>query len=152
MYLEKNIHWMRCALKLAEEAFEINEVPVGALIVEQDQIVASAKNACIQQCDPTAHAEMLVLKKAMLKNRCLHLKDATLYVTLEPCMMCLGAIMHAGVQRVFFGAYDTKAGALGGLANLLSNFSGTCRPDVWGGLCAEESAHLLKKFFQKKRK
>lgn len=103
-----DLQWMAQALMLAEEAGQQGEVPVGAVLVKENKLLIGAGNATIQQCDPTAHAEIQVLRQAALQLGGNHLRSTTLYVTLEPCLMCLGAIIQVQIQRVVFGAYDPK--------------------------------------------
>ena len=144
--------WMQKALVLAQQAGHTGEVPVGAILVKEGIVLAAASNAALQQGDPTAHAEMLVLRRGAQQLQTHRLHHTTLYVTLEPCLMCVGAIMQWQVQRVVFGAYDTNKGAMGSTVDILSNKSLEWRPDVVGGLLAEESSYLLRKFFKIVRK
>ncbi|MDB6095798.1 MAG: zinc-binding protein [Francisellaceae bacterium] len=111
-------YWMQEALKLAEYAQLKGEVPVGAILTYQDNIIASGWNQPIQSHDPSAHAEIITIRKAGQQLQNYRLLDTTLYVTLEPCVMCLGAIMQARIKRLVFGAFDVKRGALGGTVNL----------------------------------
>lgn len=143
--------WMQLALQLAKQALEKDEVPVGAVLVKNNTVLASAGNASIAHCDPTAHAEILVLREAALKLQTPKLHETTLYVTLEPCPMCLGAIIQAQVQRVVFGAYDTQAGAAGTAFNLLQSPTVIWRPEILGGVNGESSYDLLRSFFKKRR-
>ena len=143
--------WMQCALSLAKEASLCKEVPVGAILIQEEQILAQAHNATLAHCDPTAHAEILALRQGALKLGTPHLKEATLYVTLEPCPMCLGAIIQAQIKRVVFGAYDTHAGAAGSVFNLLQNPGVVWRPDIIGGVYEEQAGKLLRLFFQNRR-
>jgi tRNA(adenine34) deaminase len=143
--------WMQEALKLAEQASFHDEVPVGAVLIQGEELLAMASNATLAQCDPTAHAEILVLRQGALKLGNPRLKNATLYVTLEPCPMCLGAIIQAQVKRVVFGAYDTQLGAAGSSLNLLHAPNLIWRPDMIGGMYAERAGELLRLFFQKRR-
>jgi tRNA(adenine34) deaminase len=145
-------HWMAQALMLAQQAGQQEEVPVGALLVTRDKLLASAGNASRQQCDPTAHAEMLVLRQAARQSKHNYLHDTTLYVTLEPCLMCLGAIIHLQVSRVVFGAYDPARGAAGSSLDILQFPGIQWRPDMIGGVSSEQSCELLRSFFQQQRR
>ena len=148
---ETDSYWMRKALLLAERAKGQGEVPVGAIIVYEQQVVAEGWNQPTALQDPTAHAEILALRQAADVLNNYRLLNTTLYVTLEPCVMCAGAIIHARVKRVVFGAYDPKAGAAGSVFDVL----GTRKLNhcvAWqGGLLAEECAQQLKSFFQQRR-
>src|SRR6186713_338825 len=110
--------WMQKALTLAKEAIQNDEVPVAALLVMNEEMIASASNAVIQQCSPLAHAEMLVIQQASKELGYYKLRGTTLYVTLEPCLMCLGAVIQAQISRVVFGAYDTSGGAISNQLNV----------------------------------
>lgn len=145
-------HWMRHALRLAEQAGREGEVPVGAVLVKDGQLIAEGWNRPINQNDPSAHAEIQALRAAgqMLGNY--RLVDTTLYVTLEPCTMCAGAIIHARVARVVFGAYDPKSGAAGSVFNVLNSDQYNHRVDLLGGVLGDECATLLTGFFRQRRK
>ena len=142
---------MHAALAEAEVAIGNGEVPVGAAVVVDGKIIAKDHNRSITESDPSAHAEIVVLRAAgaSLKNH--RLPDATLFVTLEPCVMCLGAIVQSRVKRVVFGAYDEKAGALGSVEDLLESRALNHRFEINGGLLAEESSRLLRQFFKARR-
>ncbi len=143
---------MRSALALAREAAEAGEVPVGAVVVKDDHIVGRGYNQPISRHDPSAHAEVMALRDAA---RCLgnyRLTDCDLYVTLEPCCMCVGAIMHARIARVFFGAADPKTGACGSVVDLFAESRLNHHANVNGGVLAEESSTLLREFFAGRRK
>lgn len=144
-------HWMRFALKSAEKAANQGEVPIGALLVQNNQIITKSWNQPIRLSDPTAHAEILVLRQAgeILKNY--RLLDTTLYVTLEPCSMCAGAMLHARIKRLVFGAFDPKTGAAGSACQLFHGNHVNHQIDVFGGVLSEECALLLKDFFKAKR-
>jgi len=146
-----HIHWMREALKQAHKAEAKGEVPVGAVLVKGDKLIAKAYNRPISKNDPTAHAEIIALRKAGEKLNNYRLPDTTLYVTLEPCAMCVGAIIHARVSRVVFGAKDPKTGALGGVFDLSVSDLSNHKPKVISGIMEDECANLLKSFFVKKR-
>lgn len=146
---DRDIHYMRQALVCAREAQE--EVPVGALLVINQQVVAAACNQTIRLCDPTAHAEILVLREAARLVNNYRLVDATVYVTLEPCPMCVGAMLQARIKRLVFAAYDKRLGALGSVFNVLQPKAINHRFLVSDGLLAQESAELLKQFFLLRR-
>lgn len=142
---------MRLALAQAERAAAAGEVPVGAVLVVDGRVVAEGHNETVRQRDPTAHAEVLVIRRALVALDTDRLPAATLYVTLEPCAQCAGAIVLAKVGRVVFGAYDDKAGMAGSVADLLRHPKLNHRVEVIGGILADESAALLKGFFQARR-
>jgi tRNA(adenine34) deaminase len=143
--------WMRQALLLAQRAAEQGEVPVGALLVVNDEIVGEGWNHPIASSDPTAHAEIVALRAGAAALRNYRLGNATLYVTLEPCAMCMGAVLNARVARVVFGAWDAKAGACGSVIDLPREPRLAQGVDVFGGVCSEESAALLRQFFESRR-
>lgn len=142
---------MRRALELARAAEQAGEVPVGAVLVKDDRIIAEAWNQPIAQHDPSAHAEILALRKAGADIGNYRLVDTVLYVTLEPCAMCVGAIVHARVGRVVYGAADPKTGALGGACDLLVLMPHNHAPAIAGNVLAAESAALLQSFFKQRR-
>jgi tRNA(adenine34) deaminase len=141
--------YMRNALDLAREAVKRNEVPIGAVVVRQGSILAATTNRTIRDQDPTAHAELLAIREASAKLDSWRLDDCTLYVTLEPCAMCAGAIVLSRMKRVVFGAWDEKAGMAGSIGDLLRHPKLNHRPEVRAGVLAEECAHLLQDFFRK---
>lgn len=143
--------WMREAINCALVAQEKGEVPVGAVIVKNNQIISTAYNQPISSHDPTAHAEIIALRQAGIKLNNYRLKDTTLYVTLEPCAMCAGAMIHARIKTIIFGAYDHKTGACGTVDNLLHSKLSNQRPDIIGGILEEECSNIVKKFFANKR-
>ncbi len=143
--------WMARALELAREAESRGEVPVGALVVRDGAVVSQGANRTIADADPTAHAEIVALRRAAAAQGDWRLVDCTLYVTLEPCAMCAGAIVLARVPRVVFGASDPKAGMAGSLENLLDDPRLNHRCEVVGGVGAEVSSALLKDFFRARR-
>ena len=143
--------FMTEALAEARLAFQEGEVPVGAVVVLKDEIVGRGHNEPISQSDPTAHAEILALRKAARKTANYRLTGATLYVTLEPCAMCCGALVAARVERVVFGAEDPKAGAAVSLYRLLDDSRLNHQVAVAGGVLAEECSALLQQFFREKR-
>ena len=142
---------MQAALRLARAASVREEVPVGAVVIAEGEILGEAHNETVQRCDPTAHAEMLALHRALQKVGEDRLLMATLYVTLEPCAQCAGAIVLTKVGRVVFGAYDARCGMAGSVYDLLRNPRLNHRPEVVGGLLAEECGDLLKRFFLSRR-
>lgn len=127
------------------------EVPVGAVVVADGEVLGEAHNETVQRRDPTAHAELLALHRALQKAGEDRLPMATIYITLEPCAQCAGAIVLAKVGRVVFGAYDSRCGMAGSVYDLLRNPRTNHRPEVVGGLMAEECAEILKRFFLSKR-
>lgn len=144
---------MRRALDLAIQAQQCGEVPVGALMVKQGHLVAEAFNDPIGATDPTAHAEINVLRLAAKKVKNYRIVgDTTLYVTLEPCVMCMGAMVHARVERLVFGAYDLRTGSAGSVFSLANNENLNHKIHVTGGVLEEQCAELLKLFFRAKRK
>jgi tRNA(adenine34) deaminase len=147
-----DVDYLRRALELAAHGAREGEVPVGALVVIDGRIVSEAWNRPIGACDPTAHAEILALRAAGVARRNYRLERATLYVTLEPCAMCAGALLNARVARTVFGAWDPKAGACGSVLDLPREPRLTHRMDVFGGVCADECAELLREFFAARRR
>jgi tRNA(adenine34) deaminase len=142
---------MEAALRLARAAAVREEVPVGAVVVAEGEVLGEAHNETVQRRDPTAHAEMLALQRALLAVGEDRLPMATMFVTLEPCAQCAGAIVLAKVGRVVFGAYDDRYGMAGSVYDLLRNPRLNHRPEVVGGLMAEECGELLRRFFQSRR-
>ena len=143
--------WMARALEQALTAGSEGEVPVGAVVVHNGREIAAAHNAMIAECDSTQHAETRVLRAAAAKLKDARLEECTLYVTLEPCAMCAGAIVLARPARVVFGAYDDKAGMAGSVGDLLRHPKLNHRPEVIGGVMAEASSALLREFFAARR-
>jgi tRNA(adenine34) deaminase len=143
--------FMRAALDLAREAAAADEVPVGAVLVIDGQIVGRGFNQPILRHDPTAHAEIMALRDASVRLRNYRLPGSTLYVTLEPCVMCSGAIMHARVGRVVFGARDPKTGAAGSVIDLYGEDRLNHHAEIEGGVLAEECGALLSAFFAARR-
>lgn len=141
-------HWMQCALALAEKAAKQGEVPVGALIVHNNTILAQAWNQPIALSDPTAHAEILALRQASALLNNYRLLDTTLYVTLEPCPMCAGAMLHARIKRLVFGAFDSKTGAAGSACQLFRGQHTHHAIDVFGGVLSESCAEIITHFFK----
>ena len=146
-----DIECMRAALAEAEVAAVEEEIPVGAVVVIDGDIVAAGHNRSVADADPSGHAEIVALRAAADETGNHRLANATLYVTLEPCVMCVGAVAQARVARVVFGAYDGKAGALGSVEDLSDSRALNHRFEINGGLLAEESGALLKAFFADRR-
>ena len=143
--------WMHVALRQAQMAFEQGEVPIGAIIVHNGQVIASAHNEREQNNDPTAHAEVLVIQRAAKVLGSWRLTDATLYVTLEPCPMCAGAIMQSRIKQLVYGAMDLKGGATGSVMNVLDYTLWNHRVDVVAGVLEDECSDILKLFFKRLR-
>ena len=143
--------FMRAALALAREAELAGEVPVGAVVVKDGQIIGRGSNAPISRHDPSAHAEMVALRDAAQKIGNYRLVDCELFVTLEPCLMCVGAMFHARISRVVFGASDYKTGAAGSVMNLFEEQRLNHHAAVQGGVLAEECGSLLSQFFAARR-
>jgi tRNA(adenine34) deaminase len=146
-----DLFFMRNALRLAERAGAAGEVPVGAVLVRDQRIVAEGYNRPIATQDPTAHAEMTVLREAARELGNYRLNDVTLYVTLEPCAMCAGAMVHARIARLVYGAADPKAGACGSVMDVLGVATLNHRVASTGGVLAEECGKLLRNFFAARR-
>ena len=143
--------WMSFALEQARKAEKEGEVPVGAILVKDDVVIARAHNKPISTNDPTAHAEIQLLRAAGEELKNYRLPGTTLYVTLEPCAMCLGAIMHARVERVVFGAHDPKTGVCGSSENFMEASCFNHKIDLACGVLENESKQLLKNFFNSRR-
>lgn len=143
--------WMRQALSLAEAAAAGGDVPVGAVVVRDGVVVASAGNRTVRDGDPTGHAELLAIREASRVVGSWRLTGCTLYVTLEPCAMCAGAIVLARLDRVVFGAFDDKAGMAGSVGDLLRHPRLNHRPQVQAGVLAAETGALLAEFFRNRR-
>ena len=143
--------WMRYALQLAQRAYTLGEVPVGAVLVYQQQVIGEGWNLPINAHDPTAHAEIMAIRQGgqVLENY--RLLDTTLYVTLEPCVMCAGAMIHGRIGRIVYGASDAKTGAAGSLVDLLRHPGMNHQPIISGGVLAEECGNMLSDFFRQRR-
>ena len=144
--------WMKLALEQARLAQAMSEVPVGAVLVQDDQLIASAHNQPIYSNDPTAHAEIQLLRAAGKQLNNYRLPNTTLYVTLEPCTMCLGAMIHARVSRVVFGAYDQKTGVCGSCTDLSTSQCFNHSIKIEGGVLTNDCKQLLQQFFKNRRK
>lgn len=151
MIADNDDRWMRHALRLAERAREQGEVPVGAVLVKDNEIVAEGWNQPIAHHDPSAHAEMVALRAASQALKNYRLNGLTLYVTLEPCVMCAGAIIHARLSRLVFGADDAKAGAVRSVYDVIATPRLNHRLDWTGGVLADECGGVLSAFFKTKR-
>ncbi|MFL5564502.1 MAG: tRNA adenosine(34) deaminase TadA [Gemmatimonadaceae bacterium] len=149
--LDLDEQYIRNALDLAREAGKRNEVPIGAVVVRNGSILAAATNRTIRDQDPTAHAELLAIREASAKLDSWRLDECTLYVTLEPCAMCAGAIVLSRMKRVVFGAWDEKAGMAGSIGDLLRHPRLNHRPEVRAGVLTPECAELLETFFKAQR-
>ena len=150
--MNKDEEWMKIAISEANLAKNKGEIPVGAVLIQKDKLIAKAHNQPILNHDPTAHAEIAGRRKAGRKLKNYRLSGSTLYVTLEPCAMCLGAIMHARIERIVFGTPDPKTGVCGSKANLTSEAFFTHKVQVDGGVLEEESKVILQTFFKSRRK
>ena len=150
--LNRDNYWMEQALRLARYAEEQGEVPVGAVLVLNDGLVAEGWNQPITSCDPTAHAEVVALRKGAIAIGNYRLLETTLYVTLEPCAMCATALVHARVRRLVYGATEPRAGAAGSVFNIVEHSALNHCLEHQGGVLADESSGLLKAFFERKRK
>jgi tRNA(adenine34) deaminase len=142
---------METAIRLARAAAVREEVPIGAILVREGRVIAEATNETIARGDPTAHAEILAIRKALEAVGEDRLLDATLYVTLEPCAQCAGAIVLSKIGRVVFGAWDPRAGMAGSVHDLLRHPRLNHRPEVYGGVLEEECGETLKQFFRARR-
>ena len=148
---DRDQYWMQHAIQLAQQAEDENEVPVGAVLIHDNQIVGEGWNQVIGKHDPSAHAEILAVRSAaqMLQNY--RLPETTLYVTLEPCTMCAGAMIHARISRLVFGAYDSKTGVAESCEHLFSASHHNHRVSITGGVLEGACSQQLKAFFKKKR-
>jgi tRNA(adenine34) deaminase len=143
--------WMRIAIEEANLAMDKNEVPVGAVLVKNDTLIAQAHNKPITKNDPTAHAEIQLLRKAGEQQKNYRLPESTLYVTLEPCTMCFGAMVHARIDRIVYGASDPKTGVCGSCMNLNEENFFNHKISITSGILEKESSELLKLFFKSRR-
>jgi len=150
--LDSDSFYMGLALEEAQRAFELEEVPVGAVLVDSaGQVLARTHNQPVRASDPTAHAEILAIRAASALLQNYRLPETVLYVTLEPCAMCLGAMLNARIRRLVFGAGDPRSGSAGSVVDLANVSAFNHRIDVRGDVRADESAQMLKKFFQERR-
>jgi len=146
-----DIKWMRLALEQAKESAKKGEVPVGAILVNQDRLLAAAGNCPISRFDPTAHAEILAIREAALKLGNYRIPGTTLYVTLEPCIMCMGAIIQARIERLVFGAHDPKTGAVESCYRIGTDALLNHTIIIKGGVLAAECGAVLQGFFRQRR-
>jgi tRNA(adenine34) deaminase len=151
-FFPRDEYFMRLALREAERALEHDDVPIGAVVVQEGEVLGVGHNERELRTDPTAHAELIALREAAHRLGSWRVLDAVIYVTLEPCAMCAGAIVLARVPRVVFGTADPKAGAAGSILNVLNVPQFNHRPQVESGLLAEECADLLRAFFAPRRR
>ena len=149
--IELDQQYMRMAIEQAQLAAQSGEVPVGAVLVRDGQVISKAFNKPIAYHDPSAHAEMLALREAALAQENYRIPGSTLYVTLEPCAMCSGAMLHARIDRVVYGAQDPKTGAAGSVLDLFSSKQINHQTSVEGGIMSEECGQLLRDFFKGRR-
>ena len=150
--MTKDKKWMQIAIHEATKAEEEGEVPVGAVLVKDEQLIAKAHNQPILKNDATAHAEIQLIRNGGMKQNNYRLTGTSLYVTLEPCAMCIGAMMHARIERVIYGAHDPKTGACGSCENLINANCFNHKIDSVGGVLENQCGDLLKKFFISRRK
>jgi tRNA(adenine34) deaminase len=143
--------FMDLALELARDAYRSGEVPVGAVVVIDGRVIGQGKNEMIARSDPTAHAEILALREAGERIGNYRLENADLYVTLEPCVMCAGAMLQARIRRLFYGTYDRKAGAVDSLYKLLGDHRLNHRIEVTAGIGEDEARELMRRFFSERR-
>lgn len=143
--------YMKEALKEAKKAYEKEEIPVGAIIVKDNKIIARAYNEKEYKLDTTKHAEILAIQKASKKLNSWRLKDCEMYVTLEPCAMCAGALIQSRIRKVYIGAMDKKTGACGSVLNLLQDYTFNHQVEIETGVLQEECEQILKKFFKELR-
>lgn len=146
------IHWMQMALTLAEQAASVGEVPVGAVVVRDGEVIGEGFNRTISSHDPTAHAEIVALRDAASRLKNYRLPGAELYVTIEPCTMCAGALVHARISHLIFGAKEARAGAIVSSARVLENPGLNHLVQITGGVCESEAGQLMADFFKAKRK
>lgn len=149
---ERDYFWMQKAITLAKKAGEQKEIPVGAILIADNEIIGEGFNTSILDCDPTSHAEIISLRQGGQTLKNYRLINTTLYVTLEPCLMCLGAMIHARIKRLVFGAYDSKSGAVNNIIKLIEPNKLNHRIDFEGGVLADECGEILKVFFSERRK
>ena len=148
---ESDVYWMNYALSLADRAEQQGEIPVGAIVVVDNKLVAEGWNQSITLHDPSAHAEMLAIRQAGQQLQNYRMLDATLYVTLEPCPMCAGLLVHSRIARLVYGAADYKTGAAGSVMNLLANPQLNHQVKIEGGVLAQQCAEKISAFFRQRR-
>lgn len=150
--IDEDLKFMKLALELAKKAELKNEVPVGALVVRDGKIIGRGMNTSISDYDPTSHAEINAIREAAKAIKNYRLKDCSIYVTLEPCAMCVGAIQHARIEKIIYGAPDPKTGACGSMIDLISVKEINHHAEALGGILEKECGQILKDFFLSKRK
>lgn len=148
--MQEKVKFMKQALKQAQKAYDKGEVPVGAVIVKNNKIIARAHNEKEEKCDTTKHAEIIAIQKASKKLKSWRLSDCEMYVTLEPCSMCAGAIIQARIKKVYIGTTDTKTGACGSVLNLF-NYNFNHKVEVEKEILQQDCENMLKKFFAELR-
>jgi tRNA(adenine34) deaminase len=146
-----DLFWMQRALELAQKAQSLGEVPIGAVLVKDDQIIGEGYNAPISQHDPTAHAEIMALRDAAQRIGNYRLLNTILYVTIEPCVMCAGALVHARIKEVVFGAVEPRTGAVGSVFDILQSSKLNHQVSMRGGVMAQECAAMIQQFFKQRR-
>lgn len=151
MTVEDDLHWMHYALQLADKAEQSGEIPVGAVLVKDGMVLGEGWNQSIQLNDPSAHAEMIAIRQAAEKIGNYRLVDCTLYVTLEPCAMCAGLLVHSRIKRLVFGAKDAKTGAAGSVLDIVRHPVLNHQLDVMDGPLAQQCADKLSEFFRRRR-
>jgi len=151
MIKDQDEYFMKIAIEQAHKAKAIGEVPVGAVLVANKKIISKSHNTSIRNCDPTAHAEINVLRDSAISLDNYRIKDSIIYTTLEPCAMCYGAIVHARISRLVFGAYDPKTGVCGSSFNLHQQACFNHLPEITGGVLEEDCSLILKSFFKERR-
>jgi tRNA(adenine34) deaminase len=151
MSMESDANYMDLALAEARKAESVNEVPVGAVVVSEGAVIGSGYNQPVSGADPTAHAEIIALRQAARHQRNYRLSNATMYCTVEPCIMCAGALIHARIDRLVFGTPDPKAGSAGSIYNVLTDPRLNHSVDTISGVREDECASLLRDFFAKRR-
>jgi tRNA(adenine34) deaminase len=152
MEILDNNYFMKAAIDEAGRCFDCGDVPIGAVIVKDNEIIGKGYNCVEKYGDSTAHAELIAIRKAISYTKYKHLNDCTVYVTLEPCSMCAGAIVLARIPIIVFGAYDPKAGACGSVLQVANNSGLNHRCDITGGILEEECSFILRDFFKELRK
>ncbi len=150
-WADSDVEFMRAAIAEAEKARESGEVPVGAIVTRSGEVIGQGFNRTISDCDPSAHAEVVAIRKAAENQKNHRLSGTSIYVTLEPCAMCVGAMIQARIQRLVFGAYDAQAGAVGSVLDLSEIKELNHRIEINGGLLDKECSGILKEFFMTKR-
>lgn len=149
--MDIHIKFMKEALKEAKKAYEKDEVPIGCVIVKDNKIIARGHNLRETTFDPTAHAEIVAIRKATKKLKSWRLEDCDIYVTIEPCSMCAGTILWSRIKTIYYGAKDIKGGALGSSYNLFEVPNINHHPQIVGGILEEEASRMIKDFFKTKR-